>query len=70
MSALITPQAFPTSSSSEKGMTLRDYFAATALNGFLASETKTAKSQSLGESAMIAYKYADAMLAERVKDSK
>ncbi len=43
------------------GMTLRDYFAAAALSGFLGREG------SIREAAEAAYLLADAMLAERAK---
>ena len=46
----------------QEGMTLRDYFAAAALQGLLAS-TKTAD----GSAVVSAYRVADAMLAERDK---
>ena len=46
------------------GMTLRDYFAAAALQGMLAD---TQFNEPPFESSRIAYKYADAMLAERNK---
>lgn len=65
------PPAFPHSLSCEheKGMTLRDYFAAKALQGMIAG---TANPQAMGypktdESANKAYQYADAMLSERTK---
>lgn len=69
--------AFPTdgSPSGLVGMTLRDYFAAAALQGDLASESENFRTQSSGEGrntreqnlALNAYKIADAMLAERTK---
>ena len=46
----------------QRGMTLRDYFAAAALNGMVARfgfQKKTA--------AEVSYNYADAMLAERTR---
>lgn len=46
------------------GMTLRDYFAAKAMAGFLASETDA---PTFGQLAKFAYQCADAMLAERAK---
>jgi hypothetical protein len=46
------------------GMSLRDYFAAAALQGMLAD---TQFNEPPFESSRIAYKYADAMLAERNK---
>lgn len=45
------------------GMSLRDYFAAKALQGSLARQDYIYES----DAAEAAYKYADAMLAERVK---
>jgi len=52
----------------ERGMTLRDYFAAAALQGYLASfaglEIGSPQVAGIAESA---YDYADAMLAERSK---
>lgn len=44
------------------GMSLRDYFAAHALNGLLASHSKTA-----ADHAQDAYELADAMIARRSK---
>lgn len=49
--------------SDKKGMTLRDYFAAAALQGLIASGTTTSYS-GLGE---MAYQAADKMLAAREK---
>ena len=46
----------------QEGMTLRDYFAAVALQGLLAS-TKTAD----GSAVVSAYRVADAMILERDK---
>jgi len=68
--------AFPSDFSlpENQGMTLRDYFAAAALPAILSDRVKVASWQSEngteGEreiSAMVAYEYADAMLAERGK---
>ena len=47
------------------GMSLRDYFAGQALAGMLADSTRQG---SLGNYAEDAYKFADAMLAEREKE--
>jgi len=49
------------------GMSLRDYFAAAALQGLLAAETEE---NALGfeQAAQLAYEQAEAMLAERAKD--
>lgn len=49
----------------EQGMTLRDYFAAESLGGFLSHPECTASSPE--NDAKWAYKYADAMLKERSK---
>lgn len=59
--------AFPDSSpgSYGTGMTLRDYFAAQALVGFVASPLRT--TDAAGIIAVGAYKLADAMLVERAK---
>ena len=46
-----------------EGMTLRDHFAGLAMQGMLASETVDA----VEEFARVAYRLADAMLAEREK---
>ncbi len=51
----------------EEGMTLRDYFAAKAMQGLLAQSGGTAHSSDVGLGAEYAYKMADAMLAERNK---
>lgn len=62
-----------------RGMTLRDYFAAAAVNGLLAADAGTTQeaeaigavlwcdANSLGGTARRAYAIADAMLAERDK---
>ncbi len=50
-----------------EGMTLRDYFAAKAMQGLLAQSGGTAHSSNVGLGAEYAYKMADAMLAERNK---
>jgi len=58
-----------------EGMSLRDYFAAKAMNGFLANAWQAETLASLGESAAqqmaavaeISYAMADAMLVERAK---
>ena len=49
----------------EKGMSLRDYFAGQALAGLLAPSEGEGKCAYF---AMMAYKFADAMLAEREKN--
>jgi hypothetical protein len=48
-----------------QGMTLRDYFAAKAMQGLLAADVE--RVLSFERSSEIAYKHADAMLAERNK---
>ena len=48
----------------QDGMSLRDYFAAKALQGLLACPELTGSEQGFAERA---YGYADAMLAERAK---
>jgi len=56
--------AFPTQVASYEGMTLRDYFAAKALQGMFASGNLP-KSVSDEELAAVAYQTADAMLKAR-----
>ena len=46
----------------QEGMTLRDYFAAAALQGFI---VRSADIRAFKYHALTAYKYADAMIAER-----
>jgi len=48
------------------GMTLRDYFAAAAMQGFMASPHYSAY-RTWSQDAQSAYEMADAMLAERAK---
>lgn len=59
-------QAFPVAGDDDSygvaGMTLRDYFAAKALQGITVSYEGP-----VVDAAMLAYDYADAMLAEREK---
>ena len=57
--------AFPNNFTIEKfqGMTLRDYFAAKALQGLLASEVNDSMQEFISRS----YKIADAMMEERLK---
>lgn len=50
-----------------EGMTLRDYFAAKALNGMLDDCRWGTLEDSAEMAARVAYKLADAMLAERAK---
>jgi hypothetical protein len=58
------PQAFPTENILHKGMTLRDYFAAKAMQGFLASSDGEDPPSAQGF-AMVCYALADAMLEAR-----
>lgn len=51
----------------EGGMSLRDYFAARAMNGLLAQSVGTAYGSDPVLAAEYAYEMADAMLAERAK---
>jgi hypothetical protein len=59
------PSAFPfsTESYTEFGMTLRDYFAAKAMQGFIG--TTYEEEMEFDEVALAAYKYADSMLKAR-----
>lgn len=50
--------------SENRGMTLRDYFAAKAMQGLLSSPSDPASFEAVG---VFAYKVADAMIAERNK---
>ncbi len=51
-----------------RGMSLRDYFAAKAMCGFLANPTTgTADTETLMQLPAISYQVADALLAEREK---
>ena len=52
------------SEDTQPGMTLRDYFAAKAMGGFAADPNYGAEPERMAE---YAYKWADAMLAERKK---
>jgi hypothetical protein len=61
--------AFPTPDPSDNwGMTLRDWFAGQALAGWLASFAGMSVSMKPENMALEAYQFADAMLAERVKE--
>jgi hypothetical protein len=55
-------QAFPRTATQRNGMTLRDYFAAKALQGLLACSEADGTNDDF---ARWAYKYADAMLEAR-----
>jgi hypothetical protein len=62
------PYAFPWTEddgSQNTGMTLRDYFAAKAMQGLLAADVE--RVLSFERSSEIAYKHADALLTERNK---
>ena len=59
--------AFPTKIGSVPGMTLRDYFAAKAMQGMLAACRDQAMFSQEEELAELAYGTADAMLKERDK---
>ena len=63
----MNPPAFPrTQWPNETGMTLRDYFAAKAMQGMFASDTKDWNSQQEWQTrAEVAYTMADAMLKAR-----
>lgn len=66
------PQAFPLKEpllNDCEGMTLRDYFAAKALNGLLSSNPifNTQFADNAEGGAIMAYEWADAMLNERQK---
>lgn len=54
----------PTSSDPQEGMSLRDYFAAKAMNGILAGDDTMDDASKL---ARWAYEIADAMIAHRLK---
>ena len=62
-SAFPLPMGSETTQGSE-GMTLRDYFAAKAMQGLLAN-SETNRAWGVDENAKYAYKQADAMLEER-----
>lgn len=51
----------------DKGMSLRDYFAAKAMLGFLSGPMNRVEFEGDGDVASLAYIMADAMLAERSK---
>jgi hypothetical protein len=57
--------AFPSEYYAEQGMTLRDYFAAAALQGILANPTEVSSSTVIKAS----YEYADAMLTARKEEA-
>jgi hypothetical protein len=48
-----------------KGMTLRDYIATAAMQGYIAATPEALAYPDPEDLATVAYKYADAMLAER-----
>ena len=55
----------PVMTSDEQGMTLRDYFAAKAMQGDWAAEVAGANGETMEDSARRYYKMADAMLKAR-----
>jgi hypothetical protein len=59
------PQAAAYPSAGDKGVDIRDYFAAAALTGLLAQRASTVDAHGLGQIASVAYSYADAMLKAR-----
>lgn len=60
------PPAFPSVFDHERGMTLRDYFAAKAMQGFMyGAPTNDDINGALGNLAEMSYKLADAMLKAR-----
>jgi hypothetical protein len=64
--------AFPAHGGGTNGMTLRDYFAASALQGFLAGRNINALDCSFytcSQAAISCYGYADAMLAARKEEA-
>ena len=64
--------AFPTQYCQHEGMSLRDYFAASALQGFLAGRNINALDCSFytcEKAAKSCYGYADAMLAARKEEA-
>ena len=64
MPALSLPEpALP--NESESGLTMRDYFAAAALNALLSTPRTETKDEPPARCAEIAYAYADAMLVAR-----
>ena len=52
------------------GLSLRDYFAAKALNGYLAGRNSTHVSSYRDEAAVACYDYADAMIRARGRGAK
>ena len=65
-----TPQAYPYCGVGDelnysKGMTLRDYFAAKAMQGLVAQSNESAMGSDLGIGSKWAYLMADAMLEAR-----
>ena len=57
----------PVGVGADEGMTLRDYFAAKAMQGLLAQSQGTALGSPVEKAAEYAYAMADAMLKERMK---
>jgi hypothetical protein len=61
------PVAWPAPNAPEAGMTLRDYFAAKALQGLISQSKGMAVGSDPAFGASYAYQMADAMIAERAK---
>ena len=57
--------AFPNSDYAEEGMTLRDYFAAKAMQAFMSDSDTSWGSENYKFAARAAYRLADAMMEER-----
>lgn len=72
MAAPFNPYAFPSSETQDQGMSLRDYFAAAALTGLIHHyhEELPIGPNPFVELSDLAYRYADAMLAEREKGGR
>lgn len=60
------PCVYPDGASLNEGMSLRDYFAAKALNGIYAANHERATKDGSGEWVEKAYEIADAMLKQRL----
>jgi hypothetical protein len=61
-------EAFPTLIGSDRGMSLRDYFAGQVIAGLMALPKDDSALESWDDFAEAAYRQADAMLAERQKE--
>ena len=60
-------QARTAATGTQRGMTLRDWFAGRALEGRMASGNWSASEEYIANEVEVAYRIADAMLAEREK---